>query len=70
MNSLDSEDGDHDEQQCRAVDLHAEAAKLDMYRRERLAYTAISRRNSSSRPVSKRISSLLKAMHHWVHSRL
>lgn len=54
-------DGDH------GCDRHLifSAAKLDVYRHERLAYTEPPRKNPASQPNSKGRAAMLKAMAAW-----
>jgi hypothetical protein len=58
----------NDDDHCCDTTLRLSAAKLDVYRHERLAYTEISAGNSA-RPVTKRISAMLEALRRWVRSR-
>ena len=55
----------HDDDHCCDTHLIFSAAKLDVYRHERLAYTEPPQKISAPRPVSRRASSLLKAMAAW-----
>ena len=50
--------------------LNSSAAKLDVYRHERLAYTETPVKRSSPGRNTTRKSALLKAMYYWVCSRL
>jgi hypothetical protein len=70
MKSLDMDDADDDDHQCRAVKLHAAAESLDVYRHERLAYTEIPARRSVSHPLARRISARLKTLRQWILSQL
>ena len=54
---------------CYDSALNRSASKLDVYRHEQLANTEPPVLNSVSRPISKRMSAVLKAMYHWVLSR-
>ena len=68
MNSSQSEpsdDHDHD----RDTPLNLSAARLDVFRHERLDYTEVPVKNAASRPASARTSEALKAMFHWILSR-
>jgi len=69
MNSPQSGPTNDDEDHCCNTVLNLSAAKLNVYKHERLAYTEIPVKNSTSTPVSKRTAALLKAMRHWVLSR-
>jgi hypothetical protein len=69
MNPSPIKNADAADDHCRTTELHSEAAKLDVHRHERLAYTESPMVNSVSQPVSKRGSALLKAFYHWVLSR-
>jgi hypothetical protein len=50
--------------------LNLSAAKLDVYERERLAFTENPVRIPEPRPFFKRGSALQRAFYFWVHSRL
>jgi hypothetical protein len=54
----------HDDDHCCDTRLIFSAAKLDVYRHERLAYTEPPKKASQKRMVSKR-AALLKAMAAW-----
>lgn len=60
--------GDDDDHCCDTA-LNLSAAKLDVYRYERLAYTEPPRKSSVSRPIFKRVFAALRAMCKWVLSR-
>jgi len=64
MNS--SEPGNqHDDDHCCDAKLISSAAKLDVYRHERLVHTEPPQKVLASRPMSKRAAALLKAMAAW-----
>jgi len=58
-------DPQNDDDHCCDSHLNFSAAKLDVYRHERLAYTEPPQKRSAPRPVSKRKAALLKAMAAW-----
>jgi hypothetical protein len=67
MNSPPSDgpaDDSHD-----PVALHIAASGLDVYQRERLAYTEIPPRRSKSRPATNCVNTLPAAIYYWVCSR-
>jgi hypothetical protein len=61
-----ADDGHH----CGDTRLNFSAAKLDVYRHERLAYTEPPQKISQPRPVPKRAAALLKAMSAWALAHL
>jgi hypothetical protein len=63
VNSSESEPQNDDD--CCDSHLNFSAAKLDVYRHERLAYTEPPRKRSVPRQKSRRAADLLKAMAAW-----
>lgn len=61
--------GPNDDDHCYDVTLHFSAAKLDVYKHERLAYTEIPIKRSKCRKLFRRTRSALKALYHWLQSR-
>lgn len=61
--------GPTDDDHCYDTALNLSAAKLDVYKHERLAYTEIPIRRVKRLKFSERKAAFLKAMYHWVHSR-
>jgi hypothetical protein len=60
--------GPINEDDCCNTNLNSSAARLDVYRHERLAYTEVPTKPSVPKK-SKRMAAVLKAMHYWVLSR-
>jgi hypothetical protein len=60
-----SEPGKPNDDPCCDTNLIVSAAKLDVCRHERLAFTDPPRKAPEPPPVSKRAAAVLKAMAHW-----
>jgi len=68
---MNSEPGQqNDGHHCCDTNLNLAAAKLDVYRHERLAYTEPPQKQSAPRPIAKRASAVLSAMCHWALAHL
>jgi len=68
---MHSESGQpNDDDHCCDTRLIFSAAKLDVYRHERLAYTEPPRKNLAARPKSKGVAKLLQAMAAWALAHL
>ena len=68
MNPAQSGPTDDDDHCCDTT-LNLSAAKLDVYKYERLAYTESPMKNSASRPLPRRMPALLKAICNWFRVR-
>ena len=60
----------NDDDHCCDTQLIFSAAKLEVYRHERLAYTEPPRKNPRSRPQGRGRAAMLKAMAAWVLAHL
>lgn len=61
--------GPSGDDQCHDHELNLQACTLPVHKHERLAFTECPVKNSTPRPVGKKMSRLLEAMYHFVLSR-